>query len=147
MNFNLYSLIIVVFFIFLLFLFRKKEITKIDLKKIDNMNGLEFEHYFGKILKERNFFKVEVTKGSVDFGVDIICFNKNKKYVFQLKRYSKKVGVAAIQEIIAGKEYYKANKAIVVTNNYYTAQAIEMARKCNVLLIDRDNFKLNKFNI
>ncbi|HNQ62188.1 MAG TPA: restriction endonuclease, partial [Bacteroidia bacterium] len=39
-------------------------------------------------------------------------------------------------------KHYSASKAIVVTNNYFTKGAIDLARSNNVILIDKD--KLNK---
>ncbi len=131
------------FLIIIFYLMPKNHIEKYDLKKIDKMKGLEFEIFIGEILKNKGYLNVQVTKGSGDFGVDVICNHKRKKYVFQVKRYSNTVGVGAIQEIVAGKLYYKADQAVAITNSYFTKAAIEMANKCNVRLINRDDFKRN----
>lgn len=110
------------------------------------MNGHDFEYYCNnRILKVHGFSFSKVTKGSGDFGVDIIANKDGKKHVFQIKRYKSRVGVAAIQEIVSGRVYYKAECAYVITNSFFTKQAIEMAKKCNVILIDRNNFYKNTF--
>ena len=59
-------------------------------------------------------------------------------YVVQAKRYDGNIGVHAIQEAMAAKAYYKADKAIVVTNRYFTASACTLASVNDVQLIDRE---------
>lgn len=130
----------------LIIAYNKKEI-KHDLKKIDKMKGLEFEHYVAETLTSKGYYKVSVTKGSGDYGVDVICFHRSRKYVFQVKRYTKSVGVGAIQEIVAGKAFYKAHKAVAITNSFFTPAAVNMAKKCDVLLIDRNDFQNNTIKL
>ncbi|MCM3118431.1 restriction endonuclease [Neobacillus sp. MER 74] len=61
-----------------------------------------------------------------------------KKMVVQAKRYSKDVGIKAVQEVMGAKSYYKADEAWVVSNSYFTKAAKELAQKGNVILVDRD---------
>jgi restriction system protein len=49
----------------------------------------------------------------------------------------------AIQEVVAAKAFYKANTAIVITNNFFTQSAINLAKVNHVILIDRDYMKSN----
>lgn len=51
--------------------------------------------------------------------------------------YSGSVGVSAVQEVFAGKSFYDCDEAIVVTNSYFTAPAINTANKLVVTLWDR----------
>ena len=44
-------------------------------------------------------------------------------------------------EAFAGSKYYKCNKALVVTNNYFTKGAIELAEANGVILWDRDELE------
>ena len=46
--------------------------------------------------------------------------------------------VEVLQEAMAAKAYYKADKAIVVTNRYFTASACTLASVNDVQLIDRE---------
>ena len=62
----------------------------------------------------------------------------NLKTAVQVKKYTGRVGVAAVQEVYAAKTYYNAAYAIVVTNSYFTKQARELAAKLYVTLVDRD---------
>ena len=62
----------------------------------------------------------------------------NVRFAVQAKRYSNNVGVSAGQEVVASKNYYACDEAIVVTNNYFTNAAIKLAVSNNVELLDRD---------
>lgn len=55
----------------------------------------------------------------------------------QCKCYNGVVGNHAIMEAFAGAKYYDENKVMVVTNSSFTKNAIELAKKNNVLLWDR----------
>ncbi|MBQ3058505.1 MAG: restriction endonuclease [Clostridia bacterium] len=102
------------------------------------LNGHQFEEYCSFLLKEYGFTNLTVTKGSGDKGVDIIAYLNGKKFAIQCKCYSNKLGNSPIQEVVAGKNYYGCNAAIVLTNNYFTKSAIELAEANNVLLWDRE---------
>ena len=63
--------------------------------------------------------KINTTKTTVDQGVDLLA---NKNYE-----------VTAIQA-----KFYNANKGMVITNNYFTSPAKELADKTAIILWDRD---------
>lgn len=106
---------------------------------IDSLeNGWEFESYIANLLKKLGYSNVRVTSGSGDFGVDVLASKLGTRYAFQCKLYSNPVGNKAVQEVVSGKIYYKCDKAIVVTNNYFTSSAKELANATQVELWDRD---------
>ena len=105
------------------------------------MPGLEFEHYCGELLEANGFTEVQVTQASGDYGVDILAKKDGITYAIQCKRYSAPVGIKAIQEIYAGKDYYDCMVAVVMTNQYFTSNAIEAAKKLKVLLWNRDELE------
>lgn len=47
------------------------------------------------------------------------------------------VGVKAIQEAYAGRDYYDRMVGAVMTNQYFTEPAVKAARKLKILLWDR----------
>lgn len=104
---------------------------------IDEMEGHEFEYYCADLLKERGFLEVEVTAGSRDYGVDILAQKDGVTYAIQCKCYNGPVGVSAVQEAYAGRDYYDCMVGAVLTNQYFTAPAVEAAKKLKVLLWDR----------
>lgn len=112
----------------------------------DLLSCYDFECYVAKIFATLGY-KYNITPKSGDKGADIILHDENNcETVVQVKQYSHKVGVSAIQEIYSAKDYYFANNAIVVTNNYFTKQATDMAGRLGVRLIDRDELLQMKNN-
>ena len=104
---------------------------------MDEMEGHDFEYYCADLLKANGFLEVEVTKGSGDFGADILAEMDGVTYAFQCKCYDKPIGVKAIQEIYAGRDYYDKMVGVVMTNQYFTQPAVELAQKLNIMLWDR----------
>ncbi len=102
----------------------------------ENMEGHEFECYCADLLKQRGFVDVEVTKGSGDYGVDILAEKDGVTYAIQCKRYTSPVGVKAVQEAYAGRDYYDRMVGVVLTNQYFTTPAVEAAKKLKILLWD-----------
>lgn len=100
------------------------------------MNGHEYEYQVAKYLRGHGYTGVTVTKGSGDFGVDVIAHKGGHKYAVQCKYYSNSVGLSAVQEAVTGMAYYKCDRAMVVTNSSFTKAARDLARANNVLLLD-----------
>ena len=111
---------------------RKKRPSDIDL-----MEGHDFEYYCAELLRHRGFQEVEVTKGSGDYGIDILAEKEGVTYAIQCKRYTVPVGVKAVQEAYAGRDYYDRMVGAVLTNQYFTQPAVEAAKKLKILLWDR----------
>jgi len=113
----------------------------VGFKNFDKMDGHEFEYYCANLLRRKGFGFVRVTKGSGDQGVDVIAYRGATKYVVQCKRYSSNVGNNAIQQVYSGQKYYKAKKAMVITNQYFTQSAKDLAKSTGVILWDRDKLR------
>jgi len=105
---------------------------------LDNMEGLEFEYYCADLLAANGFIEVEVTKSSGDYGIDILAEKDGVTYAIQCKRYTGLVGVKAVQEAYAGRDFYDRMVGAVMTNQYFTKPAAEAARKLKILMWDRD---------
>lgn len=108
-----------------------------DAPEMDEMEGRDFEFYCAELLRESGFQNVEVTRGSGDFGADILCERDGVTYAVQCKCYESVVGVHAVQEAFAGKAFYDCMVGAVMTNRHFSGPAVTCARKLNVLLWDR----------
>jgi restriction system protein len=115
----------------------QEKIRNAGIYEVDVMSGHEFE-FFLKELYSSLGYHAQMTSSSGDFGADLILMNEYRRIVLQAKRYSKNVGVKAVQEIVAAQMHYNATEAWVVTNSYFTKQAKELALSNGVTLIDRD---------
>jgi restriction system protein len=115
--------------------------TEADISK---MPGHEYEQHCADLLRKGGW-QAKVTKGSGDFGIDLIAQKvidgRAQRIVLQCKRYSAPIGVAAVQEVMAGKEYDKADAAIVVSNQRYTPAAETMAATGGVLLLHHSDLQ------
>lgn len=112
-----------------------EQITKIN---YDDMNGYQFEQFCADILRKNGFENIELTQGSGDHGIDILAEKENVTYAIQCKCYSSNIGNAAVQQAYTGKGLYHKDIAVVITNRYFSTQAIEEARALGVKLWDRD---------
>lgn len=114
-------------------LLKKRKSTK----DYDLMEGRDFEFFCAELLEKRGFLEVEVTKGSGDNGVDILAEKDGVTYAIQCKRYEESVGVKAVQEAYAGRDYYDRMVGVVMSNQYFTKNAVQMAQKLKIMLWDR----------
>lgn len=105
---------------------------------MDEMEGHDFEYYCADLLRDNGFVEVEVTRGSGDFGVDILAEKDGVSYAVQCKCYDKPIGVKAVMEVYAGRDYYDRMVGAVMANQYFTQPAVDMAEKLNIMLWDRD---------
>ena len=106
-------------------------------EEYDLMEGHEFEYYCAELLKKCGFQEVQVTRGSGDYGIDILAEKDGVTYAIQCKCYNGPVGVKAVQEAYAGRDYYDRMVGAVLTNQYFTQPALDAARKLKILLWDR----------
>ena len=112
---------------------------RIDKRRFfDRMEGLEFEEYCASLLRRNGFKDVEVTRGSMDQGVDIIAYKHRTSYGIQCKKYKSKIGNKAVQEAYAGCCYYGLDVPVVLTNSYFTYSAKQLAERTGVELWDRE---------
>lgn len=116
----------------------KKYIASIDIEKIDGLDGEEFEDLLAIYFKSLGL-KVTKTKRSHDYGADLILEKDGEKIAIQCKLYfNRTVSNSAVQEIATAKDFYGAEKAVVITNSKFTKPAQILAEKIGVKLIDRE---------
>jgi len=116
----------------LILIFRKKKHYDWD-----DMEGHAFEQFCADLLRRRGFKDVKVTRGSGDFGIDILAERDGISYGIQCKNYTSPIGVKAVQEVYAGRDYYDCMVGVVMSNQYFTGPAVEAAKKLKIVLWDR----------
>ena len=129
-------------------IWRRNRFARSGIADIDNFGGETFEQYL-QVLFTKLGYRVERTKFRGDYGGDLVLRKDGVRTVVQAKRWSKSVGVKAVQEAVAAKGYYDCTEAMVVTNSTFTRQAQHLARKNDVALWDRDTLssKLSAFHV
>ncbi|GMA63075.1 restriction endonuclease [Alicyclobacillus fastidiosus] len=96
------------------------------------MTGEDFEDALQYTLRKKGW-RLETTKKSGDFGADLIGTDpQGRRVVIQAKRWKQKVGVEAVNQVIAARVYYEAERALIITNHYLTNSAWDLAKKANI---------------
>lgn len=113
---------------------------KIKIGDFMELNGYEFEEYLKNLFELLGYTAVQ-TSLSGDQGADLILSKDDEKIVVQAKKYDGKVSNKAVQEVAAAKNYYEADRAMIVTNSSFTKSAIELAFSNDVELWDGRKLK------
>jgi restriction system protein len=118
-------------------LYRLRRLASSGINEVDAMDGRTFEQFLATLFR-RLGYRVETTRYQGDYGADLIVLKDRMKTAVQAKRWSKRVGVKAVQEAVAAKGYYGCDRALVVANRAFTDQARRLARANKVELWDRE---------
>jgi restriction system protein len=111
-------------------------LSRAGIGDIDRMPGQVFEKYLEAVFKGKGY-SVTRTHYRGDFGGDLVVSSGGALTVVQTKRWKRRVGVKAVQEAAAARGYYGCDRAMVITNSYFTGQARELAGKNHIELWDR----------
>lgn len=104
-------------------------------EKMRQISGYEYEVFCANYLAKHGYKDVQVTRMSGDQGIDIIARRHGKWYGIQCKYYSGPVGNKAVQEAYTGARYHECDRAMVITNTYFTDSAEELAESTDVELM------------
>ena len=109
--------------------------------------GIKFENHCMQILKQHGW-EVKETPNTGDQGVDLIASINDLRICIQCKDHEKSIGNKAVQEISAGKLFWKGTHAILVSRSGFTKSAQKLAKSNKVRLINEFQLKdLEKFII
>lgn len=89
-------------------------------------SGVEFEQFCAEELR-RGGWQVTATGASRDQGADLIAERGKDRLVLQCKFLNRPVGNYAVQEVAAARSHHLGNRAMVVSNQRFTASAVELA--------------------
>jgi len=107
-----------------------------SLMAIDAMTGTQFEDYVAARMR-RAGWQVGFTPVVGDYGVDLIAEKDGKSVAIQCKRHGNAVGVAAVQQVVAGALHHGCTKSIVISNQEFTRAAKQLAFTHGCQLIGR----------
>lgn len=110
------------------------------LRKVDVMSGREFEDYVAAKFRSAGY-RVSATRSTGDFGVDLIVRKGNVRIAVQCKRHGYPVGIAAVQQVVAGAAIHRCTSTMVVSNQEFTPAAVTLARSHNCKLLGRSRLQ------
>ncbi len=102
--------------------------------------GINFENHCMNILINSGWI-VKVTPITGDQGVDLIATINEFRICIQCKNHEKAIGNKAVQEISAGKLYWKGTHAVLVSKSGFTKSAHKLAKANKVKLIHESELK------
>ncbi len=112
-----------------------------DLAAVDEMSGVEFEDFVAAQLRTAGW-GVTHTATTGDYGVDLIATRDGARMAIQCKRQAKAVGVAAVQQVVAGARHHGCNRPVVVTNRAFTKAARQLAATHRCRLVGREQLHI-----
>ncbi|MCT3674383.1 restriction endonuclease [Elizabethkingia anophelis] len=117
-------------------------------EKLYKISPREFEKVIAELLYN-NGFEVELTKQTRDNGFDILALKyvdnlSPIKYLVECKRYKpdRKIGVEIIRGFKEVIQTEQANKGLIVTTSYFSADAIRKQKETPYLLDYKDKDEL-----
>lgn len=113
-----------------------RAIVKSKIDQIDNLSPNQFEVWVAKFMQLQGF-AAKVTPHSGDFGVDVLASKEGFLIGIQVKKFTKPVGIKAVQEISSGMGYYCCQQGWVITSASFTTAAIKLAESLSIKLITR----------
>lgn len=116
---------------------RERGLRALESSNIVNINRIEFEHYISRLLTHRGF-KVETPGEKIALGVTLIAKKDEHKYAVQIERQTGLVSRLAVSNIDREKHRYGCDKVMLITNSYFSDDAIELAKSTGCELVDRD---------
>ncbi|HZQ07452.1 MAG TPA: restriction endonuclease [Anaerolineae bacterium] len=131
------SFFLAVYFLFLLYWDRNRRTQVLRRVNLDQLDGAAFETFVADLLTQRGYRVQQIGKPG-DLGVDLIAEKRPYRFAVQAKRQSQPVSRRAVSDAVAGKAHYNCNAAMVITNNFFSVGAHELAHSNGCKLVDRN---------
>ncbi len=109
---------------------------QLTLEYAKTLDGIGFEEWLVRLLKDAGIQHTHKTQDSRDQGADVIVEMAGRKIAIQAKQVKDTLGNACVQEALAGRHFYHADEAWVVTTSTFSKDAIELAYRTGVQLVD-----------
>ena len=104
---------------------------------LKDQTGRQFELACAATLESAGYL-VEATPVTGDQGADLLATRSGIKYAVQCKDVAGSVGNAAVQEVVASKDYYGTDYGVVCATGKYTDSARRLAAKNHIILCSFD---------
>ena len=116
---------------------RGQRFRAVRIAGVDQMDGFVFEKYVAELLKHQGFQHIQLTE-KYDLGIDAIAERDGERWGIQIKRNRDKTKALSVRQAVTALNHYRCTRAMVVSNNYFTGSAKQLATSNRCVLIDRD---------
>jgi restriction system protein len=133
---GLVVVLVAMWFIILRGVRKTQQHKAIQLSGVDVMDGFVFEKYVLELLKDQGFANARLTE-KYDLGVDAIADKDGERWGIQIKRNRNKTKAESVRAAVAALNHYQCTRAMVISNNFFTGSAQQIAESNRCVLIDR----------
>lgn len=141
------GVLILALFLFVIWFIQRSSNSKAIGTEFDHMDEAVFERYLALLFTRMGY---QVRRVNYADNVSTLMATSNGvSYVIQARRNRRKVGIRAIEDAIATRKHLKCERAIVVTNHYFSSHARQIAKANQVLTLDRHDLikEMKRMNI
>jgi Holliday junction resolvase len=105
------------------------------------MNPKQFEELVCDYFRNKGY-EAKTTSYSNDYGVDVFASKGTEKIAIQAKMYgsgTRKINRQMVMELHGAKDYFDCTKALIATDGILLADALEVAKKLNIEILNIDS--------
>lgn len=119
-----------------------------EFRDVDELTPSDFEMFVRDIFAASGWSDLHITKVGHEFahgdgGVDIFARRAGRRFAIEVKHRTAgdTIGVAALNQLVAGAKLAGVKQMILVTNSYFTSEVKVRALRLGVELVDRDSLQ------
>ena len=105
------------------------------LNYMPSLSGHEFEVFLADHFRDQGY-RVDMTPRTTDQGADLLLYKDRRRIAVQAKQWKGNVGNKAVQAVHAGRTFYNANEAWIITTSSFTKAAQDAATRLRVHLVN-----------
>lgn len=115
---------------------QRKQTVSEKLAQLEKMDNLQFEHYMARLFALQGY-EVRYTPVTNDYGADLIISRDNTTIAVRCTLGDRVLQKDCIEAALEAMRHYSIHKAMIVTNQMFSGEAISYARRKPIILIDR----------
>lgn len=108
------------------------------------MNPRQFEELVCDLFRKQGY-EAKTTSYCGDYGIDVFATKGKEKIAIQAKMYGgsyRKINRQMVMELHGAKDYFDCTKAIIATNGALLPDAISVARKLKIEILNLNKFQM-----
>lgn len=118
-------------------IYQRIRVARSGIAGVDRMDVKTFEAFLASLFRDLGY-QIEGSRVHGDFAAELVVAKDGTRIVVEGKRWSKNLGVTAVQAALGAMTDFACDAAIVVANRQFTHQAKRLAKTNGIQLWDRD---------
>jgi restriction system protein len=117
--------------------YQRIRVARSGIAGVDRMDVKTFEAFLASLFRDLGY-EIEGSRTHGDFAAELVVVKDGHRTVVEGKRWSKHLGVTAVQAARTAMTDFACDGAIVVANRQFTHQARKLAKASGIQLWDRE---------